>query len=163
MNFLRKDWPLILILIFWLSGLFWCLFDLFSDREEFIWDLWRVLGIVLILTGRVIEYWVRNELKKKAKFPNFISTLELRINQDHRLLTTGLFKHVRHPLYSGIILQGLGWALLTTSVYGSMLLFVGSLLLIPRIQLEEDMLIKQFDNSYRAYQKTTKKLIPFIY
>ena len=163
MNYLKKDWPLIFILFFLVTGGIWCLWDLISNLEQFTWSLWRVLGIVLIIIGKIIEIWVREELKKKAKYSNWISTIELRINQDHKLITNGLFKHVRHPLYSGAILGGLGLGLLSSSIYGSILIFTGLSFLIPRIQIEEDMLISQFDDDYRKYQKTTKKLIPFIY
>ena len=121
------------------------------------------MGIVLMIIGKVIEIWVREELKKKAKFSNWISTIELKINQDHNLITSGLFKHVRHPLYSGYMLRGLGLGLLSSSIYGSILIFVALSFLIPRIQIEEDLLISEFDEDYREYQKTTKKLVPFIF
>ena len=163
MNYLKKDWPLIFILIIGTTGSIWCIWDLISNLEQFTWSLWRISGIVLIIIGKVIEIWVREELKKKAKYSNWISTIELKINRDHNLITNGLFKHVRHPLYSGVILRGLGLGLLSSSVYGSILIFAALSFLIPRIQIEEDLLISRFDDDYREYQKTTKKLVPFIY
>jgi len=146
-----------------MTGVIWCILDLFSNREQFTWSLWRVLGIVLIVTGKVIEVWVREELRRKAKFSDWISTIELQINQNHRLITTGLFKYIRHPLYSGVILQGVGWGVLSSSIYGSIFILIGLLFLIPRITIEENMLVDQFGEKYIGYQKNAKKLLPFIY
>ena len=162
-NYLKKDWPVLFILIFGIAGSIWCVWDLIATLDPFTWSLWRISGIVLIIIGKVIETWVREELKKKVNYTSWISTIELKINQDHKLITNGLFKHVRHPLYSGFILRGLGLGLLSSSVYGSILIFVSLSFLIPRIGIEEDLLTEQFNDDYSAYQKTTKKLVPFLY
>ena len=159
----RKDWPLFPILLFLIIGLIWCCYDLFSGQEPFVWNIWRILGVVIMIAGRSIEFLVRKKLIKKARFSDQLSTIFLSINNDHQLITNGLFQYIRHPLYSGVIIKFLGFGLFSSSIYGSFFIIVGLIFLNPRIRIEEDMLIKEFEEEYRAYQKTTKKFIPFIY
>ena len=116
-----------------------------------------------MIVGRSIEFFVRKKLIQKARFSDQFSTIFLNINNDHQLITNGLFQYVRHPLYSGVIIKFLGFGLFSSSIYGSFFITIGLIFLIPRIRIEEGMLIKEFKDEYKAYQKTTKKLIPFIY
>lgn len=162
-HYLRKDWPLIPIFFFLIIGYSWCVIDLFSNQEPFVWNIWRMLGTILLIAGGGVEIWVRMILINKAKFSNQFSTMLLKINNDHQLVTKGPFKHVRHPLYSSMILHGIGIGLLSLSIYGSIFIIIGLVFLIPRSQIEENMLTKEFGNKYREYQKTTMKFIPFIY
>ncbi len=162
-HYSSKDWPFFPILFFLIIGFAWCVIDLFSSEEAFVWNIWRILGTMLLIVGGSIEFWVRMILVNKAKFSSQFSTMLLKINNHHQLVIKGPFKHVRHPLYTGLILQGIGIGLLSLSIYGSIFIIIGLAFLIPRIQIEENMLIKKFGNKYREYQKTTKKFIPFIY
>lgn len=163
MSYARKDWPFFPILLFTITGYIWWCYDLFSSQNPFAWNVWRILGLVLLIAGRSIEFLVRKNLIKKAKFSDKYSTMLLRINHEHQLITNGLFQFVRHPLYSGVALMGVGLGLISLSIYGSLFILAGLILVIPRIRIEEDMLVQEFKEGYRAYQKTTKKLIPFIY
>jgi len=87
----------------------------------------------------------------------------LRISEYHKLVTQGIYRHVRHPAYLGVLLVWLGVPLLFSSLYG----FLAMLLLIPcylyRIRIEEKMVIEKFGKEYLEYMKRTKKLIPYIY
>lgn len=162
-HYSKKDWPFFPILFSLIIGFGWCVIDLISNLETFDWNIWRILGAILLSVGGVIEFWVRMILVNKAKFSNQFSTMLLKINNDHQLVTKGPFKHIRHPMYTGFVLQGIGIGLLSFSIYGSIFLIIGLAFYIPRIQIEENMLIKKFGNKYREYQKKTKKFIPFIY
>ena len=78
------------------------------------------------------------------------------------LIQTGPYAVVRHPMYSGGILFGLGWAL---HVQGWLTLgYVVALfvLLDVKSRREEKWLADKFSN-YAAYQRRVRKLIPFIY
>ena len=111
----------------------------------------------------MIVFLVRKKLIKQANFSDRLSTMQLKINTNHKLITDGLFQYIRHPLYTGVILMGAGLALISESLIGSILISIGLALLIPRMKIEEDMLINNFGEEYEGYQKATKKLIPFIY
>ena len=160
---MRKDWPFLIILFSLIIGFSWCLIELFLHRELFIWNIWRIIGAVLLVLGGIIEFWVRKLLVKEASFLNQFSTMFLKINEHHQLLKEGPFKFVRHPLYTGIFLQVIGIGLLSLSIYGSIFLAIGLAFFIPRIQIEEKMLLEKFGDEYIEYQIATKKIIPFIY
>lgn len=82
---------------------------------------------------------------------------------DHRLVETGMYRFIRHPVYAGVLLELLG--------YGIALANWGALLgiLLPnlvtfgyRIYVEEQALRRYFGDAYRAYARRTRLLIPGI-
>lgn len=79
---------------------------------------------------------------------------------DLRLVQTGPFALVRHPMYSGGIVLALGWALF---VQGWLTLgYVAVLFLDVKSRREERWLAEKFP-AYGAYQKRVRRLIPFVY
>jgi protein-S-isoprenylcysteine O-methyltransferase Ste14 len=79
-----------------------------------------------------------------------------------RLVVTGAYRLVRHPIYSGIFFAALGWGLCLHSwlVIGYALLLF--LVLDLKARREEQWLLEKFPE-YAAYQKRVARLIPFIY
>lgn len=75
------------------------------------------------------------------------------------LIQTGLYRYLRHPIYSGILLGGIGWSLF--SAHGGRLLVVGLLwmLFYFKARYEEGLLLKQFD-TYSAYMKKSGMFVP---
>ncbi len=92
---------------------------------------------------------------------NYSSTVVIR--EDHQLITHGIYRFTRNPIYLGGIMVVTGLPVYVASLYG----FLTSLLLIPiilnRIRLEEELLTEEFQDAYQKYKEITKKLIPFIY
>lgn len=82
--------------------------------------------------------------------------------QSAKLVTTGAYALVRHPIYSGIILGALGWSLWKGSTL--MVLYTAILLLFFDIKSrrEERWLSDKF-GEYAHYQQKIRKLIPFVY
>ncbi len=82
--------------------------------------------------------------------------------EDATLVQSGAYSIVRHPIYSGLIVGAVGWALLTASVIT--LLYAALLFAFfdVKSRREERMLARKF-SAYRAYQQRVHKLIPFIY
>jgi protein-S-isoprenylcysteine O-methyltransferase Ste14 len=122
-----------------------------------------IVGLVLVGVGGIIESKIRVELKKKAGMGSMSSTKRLLIVEGHQLITDGLYGVVRHPLYLGRILLHTGSVLILSSLYGFLLTAIGLMFFLVRIRIEEEMLLQAFGDEYRDYQKTTKKLIPYIY
>jgi protein-S-isoprenylcysteine O-methyltransferase Ste14 len=82
---------------------------------------------------------------------------------DHaKLIVTGPYSLVRHPMYSGGILMAFGWAILVHSwlTLGYAVLLI--LFLDVKSRREERWLCENFAD-YSAYQKRIRKLMPFIY
>jgi protein-S-isoprenylcysteine O-methyltransferase Ste14 len=86
------------------------------------------------------------------------------IASDHHVVDNGAYRFVRHPSYLGALLAFFGLGL-TLGNYGSLiLLVVGSwAIYIYRIEVEERALEAALGDSYRAFKKTRKRVIPFVY
>ncbi len=79
-----------------------------------------------------------------------------------RLVQTGAYGVVRHPIYSGLIIGATGWALLNASV---VTLVYAALLFVffdAKSRREERYLLAEFPD-YATYRQRVRKLIPFIY
>ena len=111
---------------------------------------------VLALLGLAVALWARVNLARNwSREPEF--------KQGHELITTGPYRYVRHPIYSGMMLMVLGTALFTARV---VLLGVWAALFFifwHRSRLEEALLTEHFPEQYPAYKQRTKALIPFLW
>ena len=105
----------------------------FVYRQNFNFQVFALAGLLLQLTGWFIRMKARLELKKKAGFGSLTGTAQLKIVKKHQLVKDGLYKHVRHPLYSGEILRNLGFVVMFSSVYGTLIVLLASIFLLFRI------------------------------
>ena len=88
-------------------------------------------------------------------------TVEVQDNQ--KVIDTGLYGIVRHPMYSATVLLFLSMPLVLGSLYSFVIFLIYPLLLASRIRHEEAFLETHLDG-YRAYKKTVKyRLIPFVW
>ena len=78
------------------------------------------------------------------------------------LVTRGIYKYIRHPLYSSLILLAWGVFLKDTSLVSFALALVASGLPVAMAKVEEKDNTRKFGDDYSAYIKTTKMFIPFI-
>ena len=116
---------------------------------------WRYSGLVLLAAGAGIAILgARLHGRKLSPFP--------RPPADGALIRRGIYGKIRHPLYAAVILSGLGWAL----AWGSWPSVLAVVVLIPFLHaksLYEERLLREKFSSYREYEKTTKRFIPWIY
>ena len=90
---------------------------------------------------------------------NWSVTLE--IDAQHRLVTRGVYRLVRHPMYTSFFISGLGQALLLANwIAGPAALVAVAVLVIVRVPSEEQMMIAQFGNDYRDYMRRTGGIVP---
>jgi protein-S-isoprenylcysteine O-methyltransferase Ste14 len=80
---------------------------------------------------------------------------------DPELVTTGPYRLVRHPIYSGILAAGLGTAV-ALSWYWLFAVLLAGIYFVYSATVEERYLAEQFPDSYPAYKRSTKMLVPFI-
>jgi len=85
------------------------------------------------------------------------------IREDHQLITHGIYRYTRHPVYLGVIMAILGLPIFASSLYGLLIMLVLIPIFLYRIGMEERLLTEEFGDAYRDYQETTSKLVPFIY
>ena len=116
-----------------------------------------MLGLTLLFAGVAFRWAAINTLGKY-----FTGTVL--IKGDHRLVRTGLYKHLRHPAYTGTLVAHLGlglsfsnWFSLSPSVVPY---FVAAMY---RMRVEEEALIEAFGEEYITYSMNTKRLIPKVY
>lgn len=113
-------------------------------------------GLVIILSGMVLRLI---SIRTLGKF----FTVNLTLHNDHLLITTGPFRFLRHPSYSGLLLSFVGLGLSLNNWISLFSLVIPILVIIlKRVDLEEKMLISQFGQEYLNYRKKTWKLIPGI-
>ncbi len=78
------------------------------------------------------------------------------------LVTSGVYSRVRHPIYAGLILAALGWAIWSANGLGLGLALVLLLFFDIKSRREERWLLEVYPD-YATYQKRVKKLIPWVY
>lgn len=116
----------------------------------------QILGIFLTFIGLVIAVTARKTLAG-----NWSSTLD--VKEEHKLITTGIYQYMRHPIYTGVLLMLLGTLCAFLSFNEFIIFFCATLLFIFRMRQEEALMTKTFPKDYPAYKKRTKRLIPFIW
>ena len=86
------------------------------------------------------------------------------VQKEHKLVTDGPYKYMRHPRYSGIIFWVFGFAFVFLSIPALVLAAIMSFLMLIRIPKEEKMLHGEFCEEWDDYcRRVTKKVIPFVY
>lgn len=131
----------------------------YTDRigfRTFDGDSVRSLGVVLYAGGMVLRLWPVFMLGRR--FSGLVA-----IQPGHSLLTTGIYRVIRHPSYLGMLVLSLGWALAFRSGVGVLLVILMIVPVIGRINAEEQLLRSQFGAEYDAYRARTSRLIPGIY
>jgi protein-S-isoprenylcysteine O-methyltransferase Ste14 len=91
-------------------------------------------------------------------------SIALDIRTKHSLVTQGVYRLVRHPMYSAFWCSALAQVLLLPNwIAGPAGLFGIGLLFFARVAREERMMLETFGEEYRAYMGRSKRLIPWIY
>lgn len=80
-----------------------------------------------------------------------------------KLVTTGMYKYIRHPLYCSLVLLGFGVFLKHISTVQAVLVAVNTIALYITARMEEGEMIRGFGGEYKAYMKKSKMFIPFIF
>jgi protein-S-isoprenylcysteine O-methyltransferase Ste14 len=90
---------------------------------------------------------------------NFSLTTETK--EEQTLVTTGVYKKIRHPMYTAHLIWAIAQAMLLQNwIAGPTFLITNFLLYIKRIPREEKIMIKEFGNEYRKYMEKTGRLLP---
>ena len=117
----------------------------------------HMLGLLLIIPTLWLFYRSHKDLGT-----NWSVSLEIR--EGHHVVDTGVYKYIRHPMYTAIWLWCIVQALLLNNyIAGLSGLVCFGLLYFLRIKKEERMMLQEFGKAYEDYVKRTKRIIPFIY
>jgi protein-S-isoprenylcysteine O-methyltransferase Ste14 len=112
------------------------------------------IGLALFVAGLALAIWARLYIGRNWGMP-------MTRREEPELVTTGPYRKVRHPIYSGIILALIGTALATT-LYGLIAAVILGGYFTYSATREEAFLTQEFPDSYPAYKHSTKMLIPYL-
>jgi protein-S-isoprenylcysteine O-methyltransferase Ste14 len=127
----------------------------FANYQPWSGQVW--LGWALLLPAMWLFWRAHADLGT-----NWSPTLEIR--HSHTLVTHGVYRWVRHPLYAAIWLWGLAQlALLPNWIAGPALLVGFTPMYLTRVPREEALLCEQFGEAYRTYMNRTGRIIPKIH
>jgi protein-S-isoprenylcysteine O-methyltransferase Ste14 len=103
-------------------------------------------------------------LLRRARKPGVVRVDEklFKFERTTELVTSGIFKYVRHPLYSSLVLLTWGIYFKHPTVIMTFVALLSSILLWFTAVGDEKECIEYFGDSYRDYMKMTKRFIPFI-
>jgi protein-S-isoprenylcysteine O-methyltransferase Ste14 len=133
------------------------LFSSWLDFADFTLPEWLGwVGAVLFAVGIWLLWHTHADLGR-----NWTPTLSLR--DEHTLVTDGVFKHIRHPMYAAHLLLAIANVMMLPNwLAGCAFLVVSVVQLATRIGAEEQMMIEQFGEQYENYMKKTGRFFPRI-
>ena len=113
------------------------------------------IGLAVFLLGLALAIWARVYIGQNWGMP-------MSQKADPELITTGPYRSIRHPIYSGIILAMIGTTL-AVSLYWLVAVGLLGAYFIYSATVEERFMAGRFPDSYPKYKRSTKMLIPFIF
>jgi len=122
-------------------------------RRTFLSDS---IGVAICMMGLFVAIWSRKALGAEW-------SRDVELKQRHKLVERGPYRLMRHPIYTGHLLMGLGTAITS----GSLLAFVGLASFAAgfwlKLTQEERLLLRAFPDEYPAYKARVKALIPHVF
>ena len=119
-------------------------------------DLYRGgLGLVIVAVGLAFAIWARVQIGRNWGGP-------MTQKDDPELVTSGPYGLVRHPIYTGILLAGIGTAVALSWTWLIAVALAG-LYFAYSATVEEETLAHQFPEAYPAYRRSTKMFVPFLF
>jgi protein-S-isoprenylcysteine O-methyltransferase Ste14 len=117
---------------------------------------WRAgLGLFLFALGLGFAIWARLNIGRNWGTP-------MSKKEEPELVTSGPYRLVRHPIYSGILVAGTGTAVALSWV-GLIAVALAGVYFVYSATVEERYLTEQFPDTYPMYKRSTKMLVPLIF
>jgi protein-S-isoprenylcysteine O-methyltransferase Ste14 len=133
------------------------LHDPFSVRQLVSWFLLVASLVPLALGVHQLRTLGRPDTQRRGNVPL------LGIEKTTQLVTTGVFKYIRHPLYSSLFLLAWGLFFKDPSFAGGFLALGATAFLLAMVKVEEEENVRYFGPAYQAYMRQTKIFIPFFF
>jgi protein-S-isoprenylcysteine O-methyltransferase Ste14 len=134
----------------------------FWFRDPFAWH--QIISWVLLFAAFIPLGFGIQELRSQGK-P--VKTREgdpslLAFEKTTSLVTTGIYRYIRHPLYSSLLLLAWGIFFKLPSLFGGILVVTATIFLVLTAKADERECIQFFGSQYLDYKKRTKMFIPFL-
>jgi protein-S-isoprenylcysteine O-methyltransferase Ste14 len=119
-------------------------------------DPWRAgSGLVLFAAGLAFALWARTHIGR-----NWGTPMSRKTEPD--LVTSGPYRLVRHPIYAGILIAGIGTAVALSWAWLIPVGLAGVYFIYSAI-VEERNLTEQFPDTYPAYKRSTRMIVPYLF
>lgn len=121
-------------------------------------DVAAWIGLGVLWCGLALRFWSFRTLGRYFTFT-------VQTSNDQPVITTGPYRAIRHPSYTGLLLAFMGVSLLSTANWLSLIILTAAVVcgLAYRIKVEERALLDELGPTYRDYAATHKRLVPFIW
>lgn len=132
----------------------------FSDPSSFLQIIsWIFLVLSLVLLGLGVK-----QLRLMGKADGRRREDDLMVfEKTSALVTSGIYRYIRHPLYSSLLLLAWGAFLKDVTWYSVCLVIVATLFLVATAKADEGECIRYFGPAYEEYMKATEMFIPFLF
>ena len=127
-------------------------------REQFTEhsDTVGLIGLLFSSVGAIISCRARYIIGNNW-------SLSVQQKENHELITNGIYKIVRHPIYLGLLNLFIGNAIIVGDYRAIIAVIIVFISFLIKIKNEEKNMIELFGEKYDKYKKETKALIPYIY
>lgn len=119
------------------------------------WPLWAGTGAAITLTGLLFTVWARMHLGN-----NWSDVVSIKV--DHELITSGPYRLVRHPIYTGLLFAFIGQVIARGEWRGFIAVALASWAFWRKLRVEERLMREQFGPQYEAYSQRVAALVPFV-
>ena len=116
-----------------------------------------------IVVGAAVVFLVAYILYAEVLRENTYLSRTIEVKENQKVIDTGMYGIVRHPMYSVTLLLFLSMPLVLGSVYSFLIFLAYPFILVKRINDEEKFLEKELDGYCEYKQKVKYRLIPFIW
>ncbi len=126
-----------------------------NSNTSFVDPGWKVIGVIICGLGIAFAIWARRSLGANWGMP-------MSVKENPDLITTGPYRYVRHPIYTGVLCAMAGSAIVGGLVWlVPLVIFCGYF--YYSATTEEKLMLQQFPKQYSLYMKHAKMLIPFLW
>jgi protein-S-isoprenylcysteine O-methyltransferase Ste14 len=124
--------------------------------HAFTHDPWlQGIGLALFFSGLALAIWARRYLGRNWGTP-------MSEKENPELVTSGPYRRIRHPIYTGIVLAMIGTAVAVSWYWLIIAAVIGAYFVYSAV-MEERYMTGVFPETYPGYQRSTKMLLPFIF
>jgi protein-S-isoprenylcysteine O-methyltransferase Ste14 len=131
------------------------------DNGRFGWSSlpeWSApVGVLLHVLGQLPMLWAF------STNPHLETTVRVQKDRDHKVISTGPYRFVRHPMYLGLILMLVAWPLVFGSAWAYVPALVALVAYLIRTELEDRTLRRELPGYVEYARSTRYRLVPFVW
>jgi protein-S-isoprenylcysteine O-methyltransferase len=116
----------------------------------------RPAGTAMAVGGAALAAWARHTLGRNW-------SKDVAIVARQQIISTGAYRYLRHPIYTGFLLMALGTALFVETIGVFLLVSLLAAFLVVKGRQEETLLASAYPREYPEYRRRTAALVPFVY